>query len=94
MGIIRAIERELRTDHDLMIDIRQMAIRHREGRHTNDRPSDGFLHNYLNHDRDGANLYCFFEEFRNRHGWNQRQCPKRYFLTALRKLMEEVTSHA
>lgn len=94
MEILREIERELRGDLDLMDDIRKMAIHHRESWHAKERPSDTFLNNYLNHDRDGARLYGFFEEFRNRHGWNQKQCPRRYFLTVLRTLMEEVTRHA
>lgn len=94
MEILKEIERELRNDPDLMSDIREMAIRHSKGRNRKDRASDGFLHNYLNHDKDGARLYGFFEEFRNRRGWNQKQCPKWYFLTVLRTIMKEVASHA
>lgn len=90
MEIIRAIEQELRVDPDLMADIRQMKSQYRNSRHAKGKVSDVFIHGFLNHAGDGARLYCFFEEFRNRRGLNQIQCPKRYFLTVLRKLMEEV----
>ena len=94
MEIVRAIEQGLRSDPGLMADIEKMVIRHRAGRRSKECASTTFIRDFVNRDRDGARLYCFFEEFRNRHGWNQMQCPKRYFLTALRTLMEEVTSHA
>ena len=94
MEILRAIEQELRADPDLMADIRQMASQHRNGRHANVQASDVFIHGFLNHAKEGARLYCFFEEFRNRRGLNQRECPKRYFLTVLRTLMTEVTGNA
>ena len=94
MDILRAIEQELRADPDLMADIRQMGSQHRNSRHANGQASDVFIHGFLNHAKEGARLYCFFEEFRNRRGLNQKQCPKRYYLTVLRKMMEEVTSDA
>lgn len=88
------IRQELRTDPELMGIISRAEIRRREHRYATERASDSFLQEFVNRDREGAKIYCFFEEFRIRYGWNQKQCPKRLLFAELRKIMAEVTDHA
>lgn len=94
METMLIIEQELRTKPELIGILQDAEIRRRAHGNAKAQAADGFLHELLNRDRDGMKVYCFFEGLKERHGWNQMECPKRFLFAVLRKIMQEVESNA
>ena len=94
MELIETLEREIRGNEKLLENIWQIERIRRKHWRAKVQASDGFLHEELNHGREGASISWFFEGFKDRHRLNQVQCPKRFLFVVLRRIMSEVQNDA